>query len=231
MLQSAAKAQHFFGQISAHLKPGGVFIATTMDCRVVAEALSELLYGCFDDSLSFTAAGSNLQTAAGISTESAPSGDTNSTDPFHRIREIAQIRKLQEDTQAERVVTYRNDVGSDVLQLKIAEDMWPRLLRLSADTPSSSSSSSTGSSSDGVLEDSAFGIKYTFTLHDSEEGAAVDAPEWVVPLGRTLQSLAAAHGMRLVEMQNFQDLAAEMMQNDQKLRRSVYCCTILFVVF
>lgn len=69
------------------------------------------------------------------------------------------------------------------------------------------------------LDEAAYGIKYTFTLHDSEEGAAVDAPERVVPLGSTLQALAAAHGLRLAAVQNFQDIAGEMMLNDGKLRR------------
>jgi hypothetical protein len=226
MFQSAAKAHHFFAQVSRHLKPGGVFIVTTMDCRVVAEAVSELLYGCFDDAHSFMPVG-DLQAYAGISGAAKnPIGASGGTDDeaaglprdaFDRIREISSARDKARTEAHQRVLTYHNDVGSEVLQLKFAEDMWPRLLRLSGDRASHAVADVADCAEN--LDESAFGIKYTFTLHDSEEDAAVDAPEWVVPLGRTLRSLAAAHGLRLAEVQNFQDIATDMMNNESKLRR------------
>jgi hypothetical protein len=233
MFQSSAKAHHFFGQIARHLKPGGVFIATTMDCRVVAEAVEELLYGCFDERQSrekmndmLTYGGISGTTQAG-SSGAAPatsrSGEGTATvDPFARIREVQRQHSV---AGQQKVLTYRNDVNSEVLQLKFEDDMWHRLLRLRGDTvtptsPAGQASASAGVSADADKDDeSAYGIKYTFTLHDSEEDAAVDAPEWVVPLGRTLGALAAAHGLRLAEVQNFQHMASDMMANESKLRR------------
>lgn len=225
MFQSSAKAHHFLEQVSRHLKPGGVFIATTMDCRVVAEALSEQLYGCFDESQSYEQVG-DMQKYAGIGAKKVDAADGGAeADPFAHIKAIAAAReqgkqgKQSTAAASQRVVTYHNDVGSEVLQLKFAEDMWTRLLRLPLNDPNNSTSSGDAAVKEGALDESAFGIKYTFTLHDSEEDAAVDAPEWVVPLGHTLRVLAAAHGLQVVEVQNFQDMAAEIMLNDGKLRR------------
>jgi SAM-dependent methyltransferase len=227
MFQSSAKAHHFFRQVSRHLKPGGMFIATTMDCRVVAEAVEELLYGCFDERQNGEKVGDMLR-YGGISETAAASsvsgeGSVNVADPFARIREV-QCQHSAPGQQ--KVLTYRNDVHSEVLQLKFEDDMWPRLLQLRGSAASHCTSSSTstaaGTTTASADEESAYGIKYTFTLHDSEEDAAVDAPEWVVPLGRTLGALAAAHGLRLAEVQNFQHMASEMMANENKLRRYVY---------
>ena len=48
MFQSKKKANHFFQQVSNHLKSGGELIAVTMDSRVIAEELLNDLHGVFD---------------------------------------------------------------------------------------------------------------------------------------------------------------------------------------
>jgi SAM-dependent methyltransferase len=41
MFESKSKADHFFEQIGNHLRPNGRFIATTIDCRVLANYVTE----------------------------------------------------------------------------------------------------------------------------------------------------------------------------------------------
>lgn len=236
MFQSAKQAHHFFAQIAAHLKPGGVFIATTMDCRVLAEALGEQLHGCFDESLQHDAANTlqSNENYAGIaplktSAGSAEAAET-SEDLFARIREMHQ---KHQNGDKDQVLSYINDVGGEVLHIKFDEEHVARLLRRNSSNIASSTTAHVLKSSDPYesedeappppeeSEESPYGIQYTFTLHDSLEDAAVDAPEWVVPLGQTLRELAAAHGLRLLETQNFQDILSEMIKNENKLNRFV----------
>ena len=230
MFQSAKQAHHFFAQIAAHLKPGGVFIATTMDCRVLAEALSEQLHGCFDESLQQDAANTlqSNENYAGIAPlkTSASGGEAveTSADLFARIREMHQ---KHQGVNKDQVLSYINDVGGEVLHIKFDEEHVARLLRRNANTSGVAPTriSDPYESEDEAPpppeedEESPYGIQYTFTLHDSLEDAAVDAPEWVVPLGQTLRDLASAHGLRLLETQNFQDILSEMIKSESKLSR------------
>lgn len=57
-----------------------------------------------------------------------------------------------------------------------------------------------------------FGIQYNFSLLDSGDAAAVDAPEWIVPLGKQLEALAADHGLTVELCQNFHEYFANCMQ-------------------
>ena len=220
MFQSFGQADHFFEQISTHLKPGGVFIATTMDCRVLAEALAEQLHGCFDESQQHCNADNSLEgniNYAGVAEPSvvkpsvvgepstAAEVSANGVDLFAHIK---ALHKQHQNVKQDQVLSYLNDVGGELLHVRFTESNVTRLLKRndlhSVDTAGS---------------ESPYGIQYTFTLHDSLEDAAVNAPEWVVPLGETLQALAARHGMRLLETQNFQDILSEMLKNESKLTR------------
>lgn len=220
MFQTEAKAHHFFTEVARHLKPGGVFIATTMDCRVLAESLAKLIHGPFDDDAS-------MEEEAGISSNSCNNASNNGTvdnnhsnntsefeeeDKFARIKELAAQHS---DMNSDKVLTYKNDVGSTILRVKFAHDMWTRLLVQKSKEEENESS---GSNSDRLSKED-FGIRYTFTLQDSTTDAAVDAPEWVVPLGPPLKALAAAHGLELVETQNFQDIMHDMMSNSGKVNK------------
>ena len=106
----------------------------------------------------------------------------------------------------EKVLSFRNDLGYLLLQIKFSNHMYNRLLRYHNASRSSSISSkecpsgmtknanesstyswnnesSTESASSITTlseEDSMYGIQYTFTLKDSDAEAAVDAPEWCV---------------------------------------------------
>jgi mRNA (guanine-N7-)-methyltransferase len=62
-----------------------------------------------------------------------------------------------------------------------------------------------------------FGIRYVFTLVDDKDNA-VDAPEWLVPMGEPLRALAAAHGLEVDLCQNFHDFVYDKMNTDASLR-------------
>lgn len=211
-----------------------------MDCRVIAEALSELLFGCFDPAAQHLHPDKHLEYAGIVSQPAVPAPDNvtqgstpgEAVDLFASIKAIAAQRAQDNAAhQGQQELSYVNDVNSTILRMKFAQEMWPRLLRLnnkSNDGANHTSDHNSGSASARATdvssaEDSAYGIQYTFTLQDNDTDAAVDAPEWVVPLGDTLRTLAAAHGLRLLEVQNFQDIMTEMMQSDAKMRKYVCC--------
>jgi SAM-dependent methyltransferase len=97
--------------------------------------------------------------------------------------------------------------GDLVVRMKFEQSQWSRLVkRLDGSRDSSE-----------ATEDDGFGVRYTFTLYDTppskESGAsAVDAPEWLVPLGQPLEDLAAENGMRVVMCMNFHDFITQNMR-------------------
>lgn len=94
-----------------------------------------------------------------------------------------------------------SDKAQPILMMKLQfdEQNWDRLLHTqSAQSP---------------RDDSAFGIRYVFTLKD-----AVDVPEWLVPTGEPLRRLAAAHGLEVDLCQNFHDFVHEKMDTSASLR-------------
>ena len=228
---------HFL-QVSAHLKPGGAFIVTTMDCRVLAEGLAELVHGPYDESSRFDSSSKDNNTAAGITstTVNSNSSDVSSgtimntemdvaseaaADPFKRIKEIA-VERAQNELIGDKTLSFNNDVGVSVLRIKFAKDMWTRLLQRNKFIANVDGGENSDKTKETDKAGSPYGIQYSFTLRDSEEDAAVDAPEWVVPLNETLNALAKAHGMRLLVAQNFQDIMNDMMQNSAKVGRLVF---------
>ena len=57
-------------------------------------------------------------------------------------------------------------------------------------------------------DDWAYGIQYVFQLKDTGEAAAVNAPEWLVPLGDPLKRLALEFGMDVVVCKNFHEIVS-----------------------
>ena len=55
-------------------------------------------------------------------------------------------------------------------------------------------------------DDWAYGIQYVFQLRDTGDAAAVNAPEWLVPLGAPLEKLAKEHGLRVALCKNFHEV-------------------------
>ena len=66
-------------------------------------------------------------------------------------------------------------------------------------------------------------MQYNFALFDeatqSAGSAAVDAPEWIVPVGWPLDALAEEFDLHLVKRQNFHEAVREALVDPIKMRR------------
>jgi hypothetical protein len=149
---------------------------------------------------------------------------------------------------AGRQVLVRNECGHPVLHIKYPDSgHWKRLIT------GIGSGSERGNASSGASEyANAFGIQYHFQLLDSNEEAAVNAPEWcgfiriyaiycsaydndgdvvpcmfrLVPLGEPLEYLLQKHSLQLVYSQNFH----EYMKSQSKLPTFEYVHWKYFVI-
>jgi mRNA (guanine-N7-)-methyltransferase len=174
MFESYDRASFFFSQLSRLLSPGGVFIATTVDCRVMAEMAADAISGAWSSS--------------------SPSMQSTAT----------------------REINVHNELHQPLLRVSFEESDWDRLLQ----DPLAMLAERDGRT-DEIQEDedrthrSAFGIRYTFNLldGDDESKSAVNAPEWLVPLGKPLEAILAANSMTLVSCTNFHDLVMTALEN------------------
>eukprot|EP00602_Paraphysomonas_sp_CaronLab_P013171 CAMPEP_0185042478 /NCGR_PEP_ID=MMETSP1103-20130426/42379_1 /TAXON_ID=36769 /ORGANISM="Paraphysomonas bandaiensis, Strain Caron Lab Isolate" /LENGTH=781 /DNA_ID=CAMNT_0027582563 /DNA_START=146 /DNA_END=2492 /DNA_ORIENTATION=- len=95
------------------------------------------------------------------------------------------------------------DAPSLMLRLRFDNSMWQRLVAIPQHENAPFRENATA-------DTDPFGLRYTFTLVESPSGkgaenfvSAVDAPEWLVPLGSELENLASSCGMKVVLCQNF----------------------------
>jgi hypothetical protein len=187
MFESRSKASRFFQNISRHLRPGGVYIATTVDCRCVVDAVYRRRFGP-----AWIVADGSRGFFDRDQADIRPGGDGHAFD------------------LSPRTVAVTNGEGKPVMKIEFDELNWNRLINSSRDEFSG------GSLRDGNDED-AFGIKYNFSLDDgiphSDESLAVNAPEWLVPLGAPLMNLVKEHGLELVLCQNFQGFTKSALMN------------------
>ena len=180
-------------QVSSRLRPGGQFISTTIDSRALAKKLSESVFAA-DDSplLAYTRAA-----AATTATAATASGRGECTFEGY----VAHCRR----EHIPHHVSFTNALGDTLLRISFdADSGWERLLSTSRTSRTSNSTSHNGcdgSNSNGS-EDSGFGIRYTFSLFDkpptgdeSADQAAVNAPEYIVPLGPAFYARAAEVGL------------------------------------
>lgn len=63
-------------------------------------------------------------------------------------------------------------------------------------------------------DDEGFGLQYNFSLRDNADSSAVEAPEWLVPLGKSFQSLCQKNHLNVIKCQNFHDFIHERLQDD-----------------
>jgi hypothetical protein len=117
--------------------------------------------------------------------------------------------KIYSDLSTPASVTSDSDPGKDlVLELTFQQAMWDRMIQRSR------------------TESDAFGIEYQFRLYDqppssdalSQQQAAVNAPEWLVPLGRELQDLTDECGLEIILCENFHQFIDQKMKTSAQLR-------------
>ena len=182
MFESRAKANRFFQNLNRHLRPGGVFIATTVDCRSVVDAVYRRHFG------------PTLVVSDG-------SRDNFDRDPAI----IAQSENSHSSGLSARTVAVTNGDGRPVMKIEFDQMNWNRVLNSSRVEYSI------------AHDEEAFGIKYNFSLDDgtqnSDESLAVNAPEWLVPLGEPLSNLAKEHCLELIMCQNFQGFTKSALMN------------------
>jgi len=146
-------------------------IATTVDCRVMAEMAA-----------------------------AAVCGPWSTLSPSSTVKEI----------------NMRNELNQPLLNISFDQNDWDRLLRNSLEMRSELEGRTDEEHEDeDRTHRSAFGIRYTFNLLDDEEAnkSAVNAPEWLVPLGKPLEAILASNNMTLVSCTNFHDFVINALKN------------------
>ncbi len=162
MFQFPDKADHFFSEVSRHLVPGGIFVATTIDSRVVVDMAMEV---------------------EACSVRCGSNGKARKT--------------------GTRSLNFRDDFGNVLLDMKFDSSAWDRMLLPTVEYQV------VGERSEHGQDDWAYGIQYVFQLRDTGEASAVNAPEWLVPLGPPLERLAARHGLRVKLCKNFHQVVCD----------------------
>jgi len=180
MFQTQAKANHFFSEMGRHVKVGGLFVATTIDARVIADLVAQK--------------------------ESEPI-DSASLYAEHMSQNMGPKREL----------VIRNELNDVLLRISFTQDNWNRLKctpqeyakgKAHMDATNRNSSKQKNNIKDALKAEKdayehTFGIQYNFALLDQSDATAVDAPEWLVPVGEPLEALAAYHGFRVKLVENF----------------------------
>eukprot|EP00981_Chlorochromonas_danica_P013593 scaffold6531_cov169-Ochromonas_danica.AAC.15 len=177
LFASVQTARHFLSEVSTALRPGGIFLATTIDCRVLAQLLLEARHGrvALDDDEEHE--------------------EENGRRPYLSVDWLDGGARM----------TFQNDLGHRLLTINLPPKTVDHLL------------GNSGSKAQTDPEE-VCGLLYTFTLHDSSSEAAVDAPEYIVPLGAPLQHLLEEAHLKLRECTNFHPLYSKMCQEKGNAR-------------
>jgi len=208
MFQTKDKADHFFSEISRHLKKGGHFIATTTDVRVIADLVAEKECAKIPTKYEMAkarAAGIDV----GIDVESSGiDGDSS--------------EKKDMGEKGKKCLEIKNELGSTLLRISFDEQNWKRLLRSPTEY---AREMEVKPSSSGRAD--AYGVQCDFALFDNPGECAVDAPEWLVPIGPELDALCARHGMRVKRVQNFHEFVSSGLQDpNQRMMEELKACAV-----
>lgn len=220
MFQHRKNADHFFEEVARHLRPGGVFIATTIDIRVIAELLAK---DCNEDRAKYACINSGNGVDADSNGNDLDNGGVDHVESVDRHTQLTMgtdiplsVNALSDslpsvDFSAPRVLEFRNEFDDVVLKIRFAAGDWSKLLPGQKQHSRDDSAGIDESSlDDGSIDpDAGYGIEYYFSLFDKPDSAAVNAPEWLVPQGKQLEALAEAHGLTVEKCENFQDFFCE----------------------
>ena len=234
MFQSVHKARNFFREISTHLKAGGLFIATTIDCSAIVELFAELIYGEVDiPSASASFRGRRirffLDGSPAASSNHHPDVDSSNSDVFAAIRAFCRMDPFRSADGSTNLTSQEEERLCGAI---ITNEATNTLLRVSFKVRELKKLFSLTSATRSALGDdweSAFGIQYSFSLFESSDtssSAAVDAPEWIVPVGQPLHHLAEEVDMFLIKKQNFHESVHEALLDSNKKQwlGSPYVC-------
>ena len=117
---------------------------------------------------------------------------------------LKEKEKEVDDEEEDVVIVIRNDLGNKIVEITMEHEIVQRLLK------------SNEQDEEDTSNNDMFGLRYTFCLFDDPltSTAAVNAPEWLVPLGTPLEALAAKANLKLTEMTNFHDYVTEAIKKE-----------------
>eukprot|EP01041_Mallomonas_annulata_P004370 gene4370-8698_t len=221
MFQTRSTADFFFEQVSTLLRPGGLFIATTVDCRVVAD----LAMRAMDDE------------------------DKDGDGLLGLRREIVIRRNSTKSTDITtgNGNGVRKARGSLLMRMRFDQSSWdclrPQPVPMSCsdsddkETHFDKNNDDDDDDTDGDKEEAKdgdrknnddqlepYGLQYNFALFDNSgddenDGAAVDAPEWLVFQGPGLDALAARHNLKVSRRTNFHEFFEMELNGPDAARR------------
>lgn len=199
MFGTAKSVKHFFTEVSRHLNESGLYIATTIDYRILVHYIMKAKYGPMESAMKNTT--HQVITSSPLETTMSTSLPTNyDTAPGFKSKEVIK------DSVKYLALQFYNEFQKLLLQIELKQETVDRLLgRLS---------------SNNTDEDDWFGVEYNFILHDSDEEAAVNSPEFIVPIFTThFQEILYQEKLEILKIQNFHDFIIEKFDNDHSRDR------------
>jgi SAM-dependent methyltransferase len=112
------------------------------------------------------------------------------------------------DENQELVFNIVNEFKEEILQVRMLLIMVHRLLDLHNTTNDEENN-------DNKDENSVFGIEYCFSLFDSKDSTAVNAPEWIVPLTAEFYQILKENNLHIIKLQNFHEFFHELVENSK----------------
>lgn len=207
MFQTEQRAHHFLEQVRRLLRVGGRFIATTVDSRAIADAILRREFGTAASSSSSSSSSSLLLPSA---------VDSHERTTEEQWMHIAMAGSRQAESRGSEVIVWRDSLDHEVLRVRYDRSDVRHLLQTAAHDDEYTAARA---------HPFPYGFTYDFQLYDdppvsfqhetsgssssssctssSSGAAAVNAPEWLVPLSSPLHDMAMQHSLRLVSVKNF----------------------------
>jgi ubiquinone/menaquinone biosynthesis C-methylase UbiE len=216
MFENKHSCSHFFHEISNVLKEKGYFIATTIDYRILLHCLIKAKYG------------SKTSKMPSFNNDSSSSSWPSNNTTYDAIPCLKSVEVMKNDGFKYIGIQLWNDSHTKLLlQINFREDVVDRLLKKQSTLKNgkkrkyhSEEKEENGKShDDDEEEEDYFGIKYTFSLLDNEDEAAVDAPEYIVPLSTSFYRLLSDYSLNIYKIQNFHEFVSEKFNNDVSRER------------
>lgn len=228
MFENKDSTNHFFEEISRHLKDKSYFIATTIDCRVLLHYILKSRFGEKESTMPPYLGYEKLykDDPEKNATRKARNGENKvaglKTKVFYKP---SPHDKSGKDYKYLGLQIW-NEFDKLLLQINIRDDMLQRLIF-------QQKQQSIEDTQFSPLSEDSFGIEYYFQLHDSDQEAAVDAPEYIVPLNDEFEELLANHQLKLFKVQNFHEFIVDKFGQEASKERfvSFFFCLFLFLCF
>lgn len=200
--------ENFFYQLNKTLEVNGLFVFTTIDCRVLYQYFLLAYHGSHDEP---TDSKYEKIQVKGSSPDKPP-----------RIRSyfITQENPLTKCSEKAIRVTVENELDDRLLNITISEENF-NILRTNYTNFTKNNVEGDFFSDENISN--YYGIQYQFQLIDLNHSEAVNAPEFIVPLGSAFTSLISKYNFDIVLVNNFYDLIRNInMSKDEIKKKYLY---------